>query len=30
MYDIVGDVQVGDDEINNELIAALQDYANNI
>jgi hypothetical protein len=30
MYDIVGNVQVGDDEINNELIAALQDYANNI
>jgi hypothetical protein len=30
MYEIVGDVEVGDDEINNELIAALQDYANNI
>jgi hypothetical protein len=30
MYDIVGDVQVGDDEINNKLIAALKDYAINI
>jgi hypothetical protein len=30
MYDIVGDVEVGDDEINNKLIAALKDYAINI
>lgn len=30
MYDIIGDVEVGDDEINNKLIAALKDYAINI
>lgn len=30
MYEIVNNVDVGDDEINNKLIAALQDYATNI
>jgi hypothetical protein len=29
MYNIVGNVSVGDDEINNELIETLKDYANN-
>lgn len=29
MYNIVGNISVGDDEINNELIETLKDYANN-
>jgi hypothetical protein len=29
MYNIIGNVSVGDDEINNELIEELKDYANN-